>query len=88
MQVRMPEALMLQISEVCSLLDVDGIRGDMTINKAATAFTALEGRNEVTAADVQRVIALCLNHRCVALNGGPFYSTLMHVRRQTRWQRR
>jgi len=68
-QVRMPEALMLQISEVCSLLDVDGIRGDMTINKAATALTALEARDEVTAADVQRVIAMCLNHRYVRLDG-------------------
>ena len=60
---------MLQISEVCSLLDVDGIRGDMTINKAATALTALEARDEVTAADVQRVIAMCLNHRYVRLDG-------------------
>ena len=63
---------MLQISEVCSLLDVDGIRGDMTINKAATALTALEARDEVTAADVQRVIAMCLNHRYARLDGCMF----------------
>ncbi|KAK9827237.1 hypothetical protein WJX81_000949 [Elliptochloris bilobata] len=62
-QVRMADGLRLQISEVCSLLDVDGIRGDMTVNKAATALAALEARDEVTPADVQRVIALCLNHR-------------------------
>lgn len=63
LQVRMADGLRLQISEVCSLLDVDGIRGDMTVNKAATALAALEARDEVTPADVQRVIALCLNHR-------------------------
>ena len=60
----MADSLRLQISEVCSLLDVDGIRGDMTVNKAAAALAALEERDEVTPADVQRVIALCLNHRC------------------------
>ena len=62
----MADGLRLQISEVCSLLDVDGIRGDMTVNKAATALAALEARDEVTPADVQRVIALCLNHRRAA----------------------
>jgi len=61
--VHLSDGLRLQISEVCSLLDVDGIRGDITVNKAAAAFAALEGRAEVTPADVQRIIALCLNHR-------------------------
>ncbi len=61
--MRLSDGLRLQISEVCSLLDVDGIRGDITVNKAAAAFAALEGRAEVTPADVQRIIALCLNHR-------------------------
>ena len=74
---------MLQISEVCSLLDVDGIRGDMTINKAATALTALEARDEVTAADVQRVIAMCLNHRCVRLYGRSLKMVLVNIKRPT-----
>lgn len=53
----------LKISEICSLLDVDGIRGDMVVNRAAKALVAFEGREEVTLDDVARVIALCLNHR-------------------------
>jgi magnesium chelatase subunit I len=42
---------------------VDGIRGDMVVNRAAKALVALESRAEVTLEDVARVIALCLNHR-------------------------
>ena len=53
----------LKVSEICSLLEVDGIRGDMVINKAARALVALEGRDEVTLDDVKRVISICLNHR-------------------------
>lgn len=49
--------------QICSLLDVDGIRGDMVVNRAARALVAFEGRKEVTIEDVARVIALCLNHR-------------------------
>ena len=53
----------LIISKICSLLDVDGIRGDIVTNKAARALVALEGRDEVTIEDVRRVIGFCLNHR-------------------------
>ena len=61
--VHMSPELRLQISEICSLLDVDGIRGDIVTNRAATALVALEGRDEVTMNDVEKVIGLCLNHR-------------------------
>ena len=53
----------VQISQVCSELDVDGLRGDIVTNRAAKALAAYEGRTEVTLEDVQRVIALCLRHR-------------------------
>ena len=53
----------LQISEICSLLDVDGIRGDIVTNRAARALVAFEGRDAVTMEDVKRVIGLCVNHR-------------------------
>lgn len=61
--VEVSRAVRLQISEICSLLDVDGIRGDMVVNRAACALVAFESRTEVTIEDVARVIALCLNHR-------------------------
>ena len=62
-QVECTREIKLKISEICSLLDVDGIRGDMVINRAARALVALEGRGEVGLDDVAKVIGLCLNHR-------------------------
>jgi magnesium chelatase subunit I len=53
----------VRISEVCSELDVDGLRGDIVTNRAAKAIAAYEGRTEVTLNDIQRVIVLCLRHR-------------------------
>lgn len=55
--------LRVKISEVCSELDVDGLRGDIVTNRAAKAIAALEGRTEVTINDIHRVIVLCLRHR-------------------------
>lgn len=53
----------VQISQVCSQLDVDGLRGDIVTNRAAKAIAALESRTEVTVDDIRRVIVLCLRHR-------------------------
>lgn len=61
--VEMDYDLRVKISQVCSELDVDGLRGDIVSNRAAKALAALEGRNEVTVDDIRRVIVLCLRHR-------------------------
>lgn len=58
-----PRDLRLRISQVCANLDVDGIRGDIVTNRAANALAALEGRQEVTAEDIKRVITISLRHR-------------------------
>jgi magnesium chelatase subunit I len=55
--------LKVKISEVCSELDVDGLRGDIVTNRAAKALAAFEGRPEVTVDDIRRVMTLCLRHR-------------------------
>ncbi|MBW4695159.1 MAG: magnesium chelatase ATPase subunit I [Lyngbya sp. HA4199-MV5] len=55
--------LRIKISQVCSELDVDGLRGDIVTNRAAKALTAFEGRDEVTVQDIRRVVTLCLRHR-------------------------
>eukprot|EP00236_Picocystis_salinarum_P000935 CAMPEP_0183833388 /NCGR_PEP_ID=MMETSP0807_2-20130328/6036_1 /TAXON_ID=88271 /ORGANISM="Picocystis salinarum, Strain CCMP1897" /LENGTH=419 /DNA_ID=CAMNT_0026079331 /DNA_START=28 /DNA_END=1287 /DNA_ORIENTATION=+ len=62
-QVKIPRELSVKIAEVCAMVDIDGLRGDIVVNRAAKAFVALEGRDEVTAEDIQRIIGLCLNHR-------------------------
>ncbi len=55
--------LRVKISQVCSELDVDGLRGDLVTNRAAKALAAFEGRQEVTVEDIGTVITLCLRHR-------------------------
>lgn len=55
--------LRVKISEICSILDVDGLRGDIVTNRAAKAFAAMHDRNEVTVDDICQVISLCLRHR-------------------------
>jgi magnesium chelatase subunit I len=55
--------LRVKISEVCSKLDVDGLRGDIVTNRAAKAHAAYNGRDKVTVEDISKVITLCLRHR-------------------------
>ncbi|KXZ56004.1 hypothetical protein GPECTOR_2g1556 [Gonium pectorale] len=62
-KVKISTELQVLISDICSRLDVDGLRGDIVINRAAKALVAFEGRSEVTVKDVERIISSCLNHR-------------------------
>jgi magnesium chelatase subunit I len=55
--------LKIKISQVCSELDVDGLRGDIVTNRTAKALAAFEGRTEVTVDDIRRVIVMALRHR-------------------------
>lgn len=62
-QVQTDYSLRVKISQVCSELNVDGLRGDIVTNRAAKALAALEGRNTVSVDDIARIITLCLRHR-------------------------
>lgn len=62
-KVNLDYDMKVQISQVCSELDIDGLRGDLVANRAAKAIAAFEGRSEVTIDDIQRIIAPCLRHR-------------------------
>nr|YP_010282898.1 Mg chelatase subunit e [Nitzschia ovalis]ULD15662.1 Mg chelatase subunit e [Nitzschia ovalis] len=53
----------VKISEVCSRLDVDGLRGDIVTNRAARAHAAYNNRDKVTIDDIATIITLCLRHR-------------------------
>jgi magnesium chelatase subunit I len=53
----------VKISEVCSQLDVDGLRGDIVTNRAAKAHAAYNNRDKVTIDDIAKIITLCLRHR-------------------------
>lgn len=62
-EVKVNYELLEKISQICSELNVDGLRGDLVTNRAAKALVAFEGRNEVTPKDIFTVITLCLRHR-------------------------
>lgn len=53
----------IKISQICSDLNVDGLRGDIVTNRASKALTAFENRREVMPEDIYKVIPLCLRHR-------------------------
>ena len=53
----------VKISQVCGELRVDGLRGDITTNRAAKAYAAYDGRTEVTDDDIRKIMALCVRHR-------------------------
>ena len=61
--VQLDYDLRVKISEVCSQLDVDGLRGDIVTNRAAKAHAAYNGKEKVTVKDIERIITLCLRHR-------------------------
>ncbi|ABG03606.1 protoporphyrin IX magnesium-chelatase [Rubrobacter xylanophilus DSM 9941] len=61
--VRLPEEMLRRVSEVCSALGVDGLRGDIVTAKTARALAAWEGRGEVSEEDVRRAALLALPHR-------------------------
>jgi magnesium chelatase subunit I len=62
-QVQLDYDLRVKISQICSELNVDGLRGDIVTNRASKALAAFEGRNEVSVEDVYRIAPLCLRHR-------------------------
>jgi magnesium chelatase subunit I len=61
--VQLDYNLRVKISEVCSQLDVDGLRGDIVTNRAAKAYAAYNSRDIVTVEDISKIITLCLRHR-------------------------
>jgi magnesium chelatase subunit D len=62
-EVIVPDQILGMIVFLCTQMDVEGLRADITIYKAAAALAALEGRRTVTEQDVQQVAILALSHR-------------------------
>jgi magnesium chelatase subunit I len=62
-KVTISKEFQLQISQLCSELEIEGLRGDIVSTRAAKALAAFETRTEVTLSDIERTITLCLRHR-------------------------
>ncbi|PZG17114.1 magnesium chelatase, partial [Spongiactinospora gelatinilytica] len=61
--VRLPDARLRQIAEVCAGFEVDGLRADLVTANAAVAHAAWRGRDAVTVEDVRAAARLSLPHR-------------------------
>jgi len=55
--------LQRKISDLCGELNIDGLRGDIVLNRAAKALTAFNNSKEVKTQDIAMVVSLCLRHR-------------------------
>ncbi|MDH6460600.1 magnesium chelatase subunit D [Micromonospora sp. A200] len=62
-RVRLPDAALRQIAEVCAAFDVDGMRADIVTARTALAHAAWQGRDRVGAEDVRVAARLALPHR-------------------------
>jgi magnesium chelatase subunit I len=62
-EVAITEALRERISALCAALGTDGLRGDLTLLRAARALAALDGDKTVGNAHIRRVAAPALRHR-------------------------
>jgi magnesium chelatase subunit I len=61
--VVIPDAARERAAQLCMALGTDGLRGDLTLIRAARALAALQGDAEVTDAQLRRVAAPALRHR-------------------------
>ena len=57
------DALLERAARLCMSLGTDGLRGELTLIRAARAVAALDGADEVTDAHLKRIAAPALRHR-------------------------
>ncbi len=61
--VSMPEAMLARAARLCMAVGADGLRGELTLMRAARALAALDGEVVVGPAQLARVAPLALRHR-------------------------
>ena len=62
-RVELNEATLLRIAEICAAFEVDGMRADIVMARAAAAHAAWAGRTRITAEDLKVAARLALPHR-------------------------
>lgn len=62
-QVEVPEAILEKAVELCCKLGADGLRGELTLLRAARARAALDGKDTVSEEDLRAVAVSALRHR-------------------------
>ncbi|MDP3235823.1 MAG: magnesium chelatase ATPase subunit I [Myxococcales bacterium] len=62
-EVNVADAAIVRAATLCQALGTDGLRGELTLMRAARAAAALAGDTEVTDAHLKQVATLALRHR-------------------------
>lgn len=62
-QVAMPDDLLADAAELCVAVGADGLRGELTLMRAARALAALQGKREPTRQHLTAVAPMALRHR-------------------------
>jgi len=62
-QIEVPDASLRACAELCVALGADGLRGELTLLRAARALAAFEGAQTVGTAEVRAVATSSLRHR-------------------------
>jgi magnesium chelatase subunit I len=62
-QVEMPEAVLRKASELCIAVGADGLRGELTLMRAARAVAALAGKIEAKEEHIRAIAPMALRHR-------------------------
>jgi len=61
--VAVPDAALERAAQLCMRLGVDGLRGELTLIRAARALASLDGDDSVGDAQLRRVAPAALRHR-------------------------
>ena len=61
--VSMSDQILEKITELCLSLKTDGLRGELSLSKAARAYAALNGKKEVKLEHVKQIAGMSLRHR-------------------------
>jgi len=58
-----PDAVLERAAELCMKLGTDGLRGELTLMRAARAYAAVQGAKEVMSTHLKAVATMALRHR-------------------------
>lgn len=61
--IETPDAVLEKAAALCIALGADGLRGELTLLRAARAFAALEGRDKVSLKEMRIIAPSALRHR-------------------------
>jgi magnesium chelatase subunit I len=62
-KIKTPDAVFEKAAQLCMAIGADGLRGELTLLRAARAFAALEGKKTVTLAHLAQIAPMALRHR-------------------------